>query len=139
MTSQQRLGGKRMKKQIKWLIVFGLVCVTTLILTMTNSSKTLEELVANEEDFFLVIGASTCSYCQQYKRETLSYYSESEMGMPLVEVDWLELTEDEQNELLETYDLEIEVTPTTYYFKAGRLEETKEGVLTLDDLQAMKE
>lgn len=139
MANKRELGVKRVKKQIKWVIAFVSLCVLTLILTVSGTAKTMEELVAEQEDFFLVIGASTCSYCQQYKSQTINYYSESEMGIPLLEIDWFELTEEEQTQLLETYGMEIEVTPTTYYFEAGSLKTSKEGVLTMDDLKAMRE
>lgn len=127
-----------MKSRIMWFIGIAALLVTTLLLTNYNKPYSLEELVANKKDFFLVIGSDFCSFCQEYKRETLNYYSESEMGAPLVEVDWFKISEEEQEAMKSTYGIEIEVTPTTYFFKDGVLEETREGVLSMDDLQEMK-
>lgn len=127
-----------MKSRIMWFIGIAALLVTTLLLTNSNKPYSLEELVANKKDFFLVIGTESCSFCQEYKKETLNYYSESKMGVPLVEVDWFGISEEEQEAMKSTYGIEIEVTPTTYFFKDGVLEETREGVLSMDDLQEMK-
>lgn len=127
-----------MKKLLIWIGSFLGLIILTVVLTSPKGAKTLEELVANKKDFFLVIGADFCSFCQEYKKETLNYYSESEMGAPLVEVDWFKISEEEQESMKSTYGIEVEVTPTTYFFKDGILKEAREGVLTMSDLKEMK-
>lgn len=131
-----------MNSRIKWFAGTFVALVATLILTVSlsgnsESSYSLEELVKEEKDFFLVIGSDICSFCQEYKQETLNGYSEEKMGVPLVEIDWFKITEEEQNELKEKCGIEIEVTPTTYFFEKGKLKETKAGVLSMDDLKEM--
>ena len=104
--------------------------VMMMVLSGCSSDKGLEiipakdviERLENDETMVVVIGQSQCSACIAYKpilEELLKNYT---VNLAYVELD-KDVSEDVVA-LIETFLLEAEATPTTYFFKDGELVET---------------
>lgn len=98
---------------------------------------------SQKDSFVLVIGDSTCSGCQAYKASTLTEYVKKygQSDLVLIYADTSFPNRTDFSEFKIDYDLtDYELSPTTYYIKAGKYvsgtNTKKEDVLTLAQLEA---
>ena len=101
--------------------------ISLLFLTGCSKGKLIEidfeeysKKISNEETFVLVIGATGCNYCINYK-ETLNQVLE-DYEVELYYIDKVKFTETEKSKFLAriNFDENNIETPTTVYIENGR-------------------
>lgn len=100
-----------------------------------NDLGFLKMMMNYKSDFFVVVSSKTCGDCKMYEEETLNHYTVTEVGIPLMKVEWTELSEEQKEELRELTKFGIEWTPTTFLFKKGESVEKFEESLTINQLK----
>lgn len=123
-------------------IVFATILVALIIVSATEpkvesmSSEKLEAKFANKESFVLVIGTTTCYYCNQYKSNTLPKYVKRPVkGMNLYFVYQDEAYPRGTISELEKYGVTFTDSPTTYIVLNGQVATQKSGYLTINELR----
>lgn len=100
-----------------------------------NDLEFLKMMMNYKSDFFVVVSSKTCGDCKMYEEETLNHYTVTEVGIPLMKVEWTALSEEQKEELRELTKFGIEWTPTTFLFKRGESVEKFEENLTINQLK----
>lgn len=137
--------GEIAMKRKSWVLVMvslclliGLISIVMKPTSQQSSIERFESFLNQERSFVLVIGSETCNYCQIYEEETLDLYDEKEMGYELIHIQLQEFGSDEEiNEFIERYELELIGTPTTYFYDNGKLIRNYAGVLNKEELKTL--
>ncbi len=87
---------------------------------------TLDEKIANKEDFFLYVFSSTCPFCKETTPKLIPIVKEMNIDMPQLNL---------QEFAAYRNKLKIEYTPTLVYFKDGQEAERMEGGIKLSGMQ----
>ena len=127
-----------MKKITTLLVVFFLVL--TLSACSNNNEKPLSpndviNKTNNKESFVMVASSTTCGYCKDFKVEVKEFKNQnSDADIVFVEIDSIS----SYQERVDFVDLfAVNSTPTSYFFKKGKLVKTEEGVIPSADLAEM--
>ncbi|HHX53239.1 MAG TPA: hypothetical protein GX703_07065 [Erysipelothrix sp.] len=136
---------------MKKIILIGLMLLTILAGCSNNEpeaneinyveSPVLMDKLDNGESFFLVIGNTTCAACIQYKPTLEEVVSNKDAELFYIEVDVengkSEASRQNVIKFFEEYlNDEINATPSTIYFKDGKLDEYRVGLIKYTDLVA---
>lgn len=83
------------------------------------------EMVDAKEDFVLIYGQASCSYCEAYKPVVAEVMKDGYEDVPVYYIDGDYLTETDKSSV--TSYLDVTSTPTSYIFVGGSIVETSEG------------
>ncbi len=91
----------------------------------TIKSADFFEKVENEEDFILIYGQKSCSYCEAYKPIVAKVIKDGYGDVPVYYIDGDILSDTDRSSI--TSYLDVTSTPTSYIFIGGSVVETSEG------------